>query len=114
MWRRWNKNLLVHGPRFGAWTDVEGLLVAAIVYAAPVVLLTLVIVIGPLAAAAAPLLFAVAVAGRWRRLAAGARLAGLSPSLGLLLRTPFYAAIDMLGVFAALVDASRQTTRDRW
>lgn len=114
MWRRWNKNLLVHGPRFGAWSDVEGLLIAAVSAAAPVVTLAAAVVIGPFTLAVALPLFAVAVANRVRRVVDGARLAGMAPPLDVIVRTPLYTAIDLASAIGAIADAARSSTRTRW
>ena len=76
MWRRWNKNLLLHGPRFAAWDDVRGVLVAFGIYGFVLGSPLLFPVLGPLALIVPLLLFAAAVSSRYRRVVAGAGLAG--------------------------------------
>lgn len=113
MWRRWNKNLLIHGPRYAAWNDVEGVFLGGGLAAVLLGLVLLAPLLWPLPLFAVPLLLA-AVAGRLPRLADGARRAGLPLSWRLLLAVPFYTLLDMLGVLLAGLDAARPSTRDRW
>lgn len=113
MWRRWNKNLLVHGLRFGAWGDVRGVVVAAVAYGAVAGLCLLGPVVGRAGPVAALLLFVVAGAGRARRVALGAALAQ-GRGARALLGTPFYTALDMLAVLLAIYDAARPGLRTRW
>jgi glycosyltransferase involved in cell wall biosynthesis len=114
MWRRWNKNLLIHGSRFGAWGEVKAVVlalgVAGAVFTAPL----LALLAGPLALSVAALLLAFAVTGRVRRLAIGARLVGAPLSVALLVRIPFFTLLDMLGVVLAWADVMRPSRRARW
>jgi cellulose synthase/poly-beta-1,6-N-acetylglucosamine synthase-like glycosyltransferase len=114
MWRRWNKNLLLHGPRYAAWPDVRGVLMAFGLYGTILGLPALLPLLGPLALALSFTLFGVAMLGRYRRVAAGAQLAGAPISWRLALGLPLYTLLDMLGVLLAVADAVRPSTRTRW
>lgn len=114
MWRRWNKNLLLHGPRFGAWGDVRGVLTAAALGAAVLGAPALAPLLGPFALVLPTLAVAQATAGRVGRVVGGARLAGMPVSSGLLVRLPLYALLDMAAVVLAVADAARPSARGRW
>lgn len=114
MWRRWNKNLLVHGARFGAWRDVKGVLTASLLYGGMACAPVGTLAVGPVGGVAALVLFAMAGANRLRRVAAGARLAGCPLSRHLLVRVPFYVCLDMLAVLLAVYDALHPRMRARW
>lgn len=114
MWRRWNKNLLLHGVRYRAWRDVRGVAIAAGVYGGIVLLLVLAPLVGGTSAAVALVLFATASANRVRRLLRGADLTGRRPGWQLLAKTPLYAALDMGAVLMAVHDAARADFRNRW
>jgi cellulose synthase/poly-beta-1,6-N-acetylglucosamine synthase-like glycosyltransferase len=114
MWRRWNKNLLIHGPRFGAWRDVRGVASAYLVYSAGLILALLAPLLGPAAAVPPLLVLGLASSSRARRVVAGARLAGGTLPWGLLARVPFYTCLDMLAVLLAGHDAVRPGRRARW
>jgi cellulose synthase/poly-beta-1,6-N-acetylglucosamine synthase-like glycosyltransferase len=114
MWRRWNKNLLIHGPSFGAWRDVRGVASAYLVYSTSLLLAMLAPLLGPAAAVPPLLVLGLASGSRARRIVAGARLAGGNPPWGLLARVPFYAVLDMLAVLLASHDAIRPGMRARW
>lgn len=114
MWRRWNKNLLLHGTRFGAWRDVKGVVVASLLYGGIVFAPLLALVCGPIVLALATVLFAMASANRLRRIATGARMAGAGISRRLITRLPFYVGLDMLAVLLAVYDAIHPRMRSRW
>lgn len=114
MWRRWNKNLLIHGLHFGAWKDVRGVTVASLVYGATLTLPLVAPVLGPMAAVTSLLLFSMALLNRIRRIALGARLAGRRLSAGFLARVPLYTLLDMLAVLVAYRDALSPRLRSKW
>lgn len=114
MWRRWNKNLLLHGMRYGAWRDVRGVATACAIYGATVALPALTPFIGPLALVGSALLFAQAGANRLGRLALGARVRGTKPAVRTIVGLPLFIALDMLAVFLAVADAVDARKRSRW
>lgn len=114
MLRRWRKNLLVHGPPFGYWKDVKGVLAAGVVYSLIPSLAILTPVLGPIGLVTSVLLFSVAVANRLRDLAVGARLAGWKLSRGWLFRLPFYTCLEMLAVLLAVRDYLDADLRSQW
>jgi hypothetical protein len=114
MWRRWNKNLLLHGLRFGARQDVRGVLVAFVLYALVLGLPLLALALGPFALVPSVTLFGLALSRRWRRVATGAALAQSSISPRLIAQMPLYVALDMLAVCLAVHDAIRPARRGRW
>lgn len=114
MWRRWNKNLLIHGLHFRAWNDVRGVAVAATLYAGMGLLLVLSPLVGPIALVAVLLLFATAGLNRLRKVAGGARLAQASLTPRLALQVFASTALDMVAVLLAVHDALRPRHRARW
>ena len=113
-WRRWIKNLLIHGYRFRAWKDVTGVLVALVLYSSILVLPLLTPVLGLPAPAVSLLLFGTALANRYRRLAVGARLANRKASWRNALALPFYTVLDMLAVLLAVRDSINPKLRSQW
>lgn len=114
MWRRWNKNLLIHGLRFEVWKDVKGVLIAFTLYSLILLLPLLTPILGPMAWGISLLLFSVANANRLRRVTAGAELAGLKVSWKWLVRLPYYTCLDMLAVLLALRDSVDPKLRSQW
>jgi len=132
MWRRWNKNLVLQGLRFGAWRHVRGLLAAGAVYGLVVVMLASSAVLGTAGWGGSLLVFGAAAANRLRRYALGARLVHMEMALagieeevrssrlpfGLegptILRGVAYTALDMLAVLLALYDSLDPRRRRRW
>ena len=114
MWRRWNKNLLVHGTRFAAWNDVRSVLTAFALYSAILFMPVLTPVLGPLAWLTSLLLFVIANAKRFRRLAAGARLADSRVTWRFLVSVPFYTLLDMISVILAIRDSLHPRLRMQW
>ena len=113
MWRRWNKNLLIHGPRYGAWDDVRGVVTAALLYGFVVGSTLLGIFFAP-ALIVPAVLFALAAASRFRRVMTGARMAGVRRPWRLVMGVPLYTLLDMLGVLLAVYDAANPDRRGRW
>ena len=114
MWRWWNKNLLVHGARFGAWKDVKGVLAASTISCLILLLPISTPILGSPAWVTSLLLFSTANANRLRRVAAGAQLAGSRPTLKCLISLPFYTCLDMLAALLACRDAIDPRLRSRW
>lgn len=114
MWRRWNKNLLIHGVRFGAWRDVKGVLIASGLYSSILFLPVLAPALGPSALVGSALLFGAATASRLRRAVAGAHLAGVRIGWTWFLRLPGYTALDMLAVLLAVRDSLDARARTQW
>jgi cellulose synthase/poly-beta-1,6-N-acetylglucosamine synthase-like glycosyltransferase len=114
MWRRWNKNLLIHGLRYRARKDVQGVLSACALYGTVFLAPLATPLFGAAAWGTSLLLFSAAVANRVRRLALGARLTGVRVSAKTLLGLPFYTCLDMLAVLLALRDALSPRLRSRW
>jgi glycosyltransferase involved in cell wall biosynthesis len=114
MWRRWNKNLLIHGFRFGAWKDVRGVLVAFAIYSHILSAPVLTLAIGPLALVTPLTLFGMASANRFRRLRAGTRLAGMRVPWRCLVGLPFYASLEMVAVVLAVRDCLHPKLRSQW
>ena len=114
MWRRWNKNLLIHGLRFWAWNDVRGVAIAAVLYSGMTLLIVLAPLVGPIALVTSLLLFATAGLNRLRKVASGASIAyaGLTPQL--VAQVFVSTALDMLAVLLAVRDALHPTHRTRW
>lgn len=113
-WRRWNKNLLIHGPRFGAWGDVRGVLVAFVLYGLILLLPVLIPLLGPIALTGSLLLLTTAITNRLRRSLVGARIIGARLSPDYLLQLPFYTGLDLLAVFGAVWDTLDPRRRSRW
>ncbi len=114
MWRRWNKNLLIHGVRFGAWRDVGHVLISFGLYAALVLTPLLTPLFGGVALAISGLLAGAALMNRARRIVAGSYLTGASTAHGLFKRLPFYTLLDMSAVGLAVLDSVRPRMRDKW
>lgn len=114
MWRRWVKNLLIHGPKFGAWKDVWSALAGAGLYSLILAMPATTAVVGTAGWAGSLLLFGAAAANRLRRYVFGARLLGQRLSPTDILRVPLYTAIDMLAVLLALHDSINPRLRSRW
>jgi len=115
MWRRWNKNLLIHGVRFGAWNDVRGVgLVAAVTGVILLGPIMYVARLGPALWSISALLFAAAMASRVRRLLLGSRLAGVPVPWRCLAALPVYTCLDLLSAILAVRDALDPRVRSRW
>lgn len=114
MWRRWNKNLLIHGTHFSAWNDLKSVLVAFALYSLVLLLPMLALVAGPLAWSLFLFLFGMASVGRARRVVAGAQLAGRRVPLGVLVHVPLYTGLDMLAVILSVRDTISPSWRSRW
>lgn len=114
MWRRWNKNLLVHGLRFGARRDVGGVATASALWGAVLLLPLMTPLLGPVALAVPLTLFGAAVINRLRRLSIGAQLAGTGMSVKLLASIPLYALMDGLAALLAVRDALDRGRRSQW
>ena len=113
-WRRWDKNLLIHGLRFGYWKDVKVVLLALVLYSV-IFLMPFLSPVLELVACSLPLfLFGAACANRLRRVALGARLAGTRLPLRCLISLPLCACLDMLAVLLAVRDAVDPGRRPRW
>lgn len=114
MWRRWNKNLLIHGLRFRAWNDVRGILTASVL--SIVILLTpfSTPILGRVAWLVSLLLFSTATTNRLRRHLLGAQLTGEKPSWRVLLQLSFYTCLDMVAALLALRDSLDPKLRTRW
>jgi glycosyltransferase involved in cell wall biosynthesis len=114
MWRRWNKNLLIHGAHFGAWNDIRGVAVAFALYSLTLLLPALALLLGPLPGVLALLLFGYAGTNRLRKLAIGSHLVGQPITLRLMGRVPLYTLLDMLAVILAVRDAASTGRRASW
>jgi len=114
MWRRWNKNLIIHGLNFRAWKDVRGIASALALYGSILLLVFLSPFLGPIALEMGALLFGIAIANRLYRLAIGARLAGKQLSWQNVLGLPLYTCLDMMAAFLAVRDSATTQRRGRW
>jgi GT2 family glycosyltransferase len=114
MYERWHKNLLILGPRFGAWSDVRRVLVAFGLYGAMLVLPLATPLIGRIALAGSGTLLGAAMLQRLARAGAGARLAGVDISPELVLRTAQATALDIAAVFLAIYATLDPQRRVRW
>jgi cellulose synthase/poly-beta-1,6-N-acetylglucosamine synthase-like glycosyltransferase len=110
MWRRWNKNLLVHGFRSGAWKDITGVALSAMVTLA----ILLSPLAGPFALSIAAILVFTASLNRYRRVATGAQLAGVPLSIRLKVTLPALAILDLLAAMLAVYDSTHPTRRFEW
>lgn len=113
-WRRWNKNLLIHGLRFGAWKDVKGIMIAFAFASFMLFMPILAPILGLLALLMPMFLFATASLNRLRRMAIGSELAGSRISWRLIASLPFYTLLDMLAVLLAVYDFAHPRLRSRW
>jgi cellulose synthase/poly-beta-1,6-N-acetylglucosamine synthase-like glycosyltransferase len=114
MWRRWNKNLLLHGARYDAWRDVRGVLAGAAVAATTWLALLLTPLVGAPALGLSAVLLLVATLNRLRRVCLGAELAGEPISWRLLMTVPLQSGLDMAAVLLAVYDALMPGRRSRW
>ncbi|MCG8351029.1 MAG: glycosyltransferase family 2 protein [Chloroflexales bacterium] len=114
MWRRWNKNLLIHGLRFGAWGDVKGVLTAFLVYSFMFLAPFATLFFGPLLMIPAVILYCLALGQRLRRVLTGARLARVETPWRCILILPFLTILDALAVVRAFIDTVRWRTRLQW
>jgi cellulose synthase/poly-beta-1,6-N-acetylglucosamine synthase-like glycosyltransferase len=112
--RRWNKNLIIHGARFGIWSDAQVVLVTALVYSILFGSLILLPIVGLIIIPPSIGLLSLAIGNRLRRMLLGARLLQMSLSPGLLLRVPLYTILDMLGVILAVIDTLHPKPRSQW
>lgn len=114
VWRRWIKNVLIHGPRLGDWRGT-GETVLSVVLAAGMLLSPLLAPIVGRAAILAPMTaLSVATLNRMRRLAIGSHVTGSRPSLELLAIAPAFAVIDQLATVLAACDTLTRKGRRRW
>lgn len=114
MWRRWNKNLLLHGVRFGAWGDVRSVLTASAIYGSTWALLLLSPLLGRLPLSLGIWLFGIATMNRLRQLALGAQIARTPLTGRMVAQTIGATALDMGAVLLALWDAASPVGRRRW
>jgi cellulose synthase/poly-beta-1,6-N-acetylglucosamine synthase-like glycosyltransferase len=114
MRRRWIKNILIHAPRFGAWSDLSAT-VGAIGIAGATLLTPLLAPIAGRRALILPLtLITLASENRIRRIALGARLTGMRPRWSVVAVTPVLTLLDQSAVLLALLDAVIPSRRPNW
>jgi hypothetical protein len=112
--RRWIKNAMIYGPRFGDWHSVFQMLIA-IGLASGMLLPPLIAPLAGRVALAVPFTcLAVATMNRMRRIAVGAHAAGVRPSWRLFAAAPMFTLLDQLAVMAAVVDVFSRRGRTRW
>jgi len=114
MWRRWNKNLLIHGPRFGAWRDVRGVLFGFGISGAMFGCAIGAPWFGRRSFLVSTGILGACVLSRWRRVQAGSKLARVRVSPRLLAGTLFGTALDLISVPLAVYDALIPWRRARW
>ncbi|MCC7371772.1 MAG: glycosyltransferase [Chloroflexi bacterium] len=114
MYERWHKNLLILGPRFGAWMDVRRVLTAFGLYGTMVALPFAAPLVGRIAPAASGVLLATALLQRLARASAGARLAGEPISSSLVLQAAQATVLDITAVFLAMYATLDPRRRGRW
>jgi cellulose synthase/poly-beta-1,6-N-acetylglucosamine synthase-like glycosyltransferase len=113
-WRRWIKNILIHGPRLGDWRGTSETVVA-VTLAAGTLLTPLLAPVSPRVAALAPATaLSVATLNRMRRLAIGSRMTGSPLTWRLLAAAPAFAVLDQLATLLAAYDALSHQGRTRW
>jgi hypothetical protein len=114
MLRRWMKNVLVHGPRYGAWPEVASVL-ATVAVAGGVVATPLgARWVGPVAVLPSASVVAIGTLNRVRRTAIGARLAGERYTAADAAQAPLLIGLDLAAAIAAAVDAIVPARRPRW
>lgn len=114
MWRRWNKNLLIHGMRFGTWREFEGVIISSILACLVILPLFLIPIIGLIALFVPFFLLITASVKRYRRLILGSRLAGVSLPWRLMVETPYFAFLDFLAAICAVYDSLHPNRRTKW
>ena len=113
-WRRWIKNILIHGPRLGDWRGTSETLVA-VSLAAGTLLTPLLAPVSPRVAFLAPATaLTVATLNRTRRLAIGSRVTGSPLTWRLLAAAPAFAVLDQLATLLAAFDVLSHQGRTRW
>jgi hypothetical protein len=112
--RRWIKNLLIHGPRFGAWREVSNTCFAVVVAAAILMGLPLAAVVGPRAMAIWLTASGITTMNRFRRLAVGGRVADVNLSWEIIATVPVFITLDQISVLLAALDAISEDGRSRW
>jgi len=114
MYERWHKNLLIHGPRFGAWDDVRIVLTAFVAYGLAVALPFSAPIFGRLAFSMSGALLGTALLQRLARAYAGARLARIAASPRLVATATLAMALDFVAVFLAVYATVDPRRRGRW
>lgn len=114
MWRRWNKNLLVHGLRYKAFSDVWAVVTAALLALTVIVLPVLTPLFGIFALMPALLLLFTASLNRVRRMLMASELSGITFSFRQALRAPFFTFLDLLAGLMAVYDSLHPRLRDKW
>ena len=113
-WRRWIKNILIHGPRLGDWRGTSETLVA-VTLAGGTLLTPLLAPVSMRVAALAPATaLSVATLNRMRRLAIGSRVTGSPLTWRLLAAAPAFAILDQLATLLAAYDVLSHRGRTRW
>ncbi|MGE3912362.1 MAG: glycosyltransferase family 2 protein [Chloroflexota bacterium] len=114
MYERWHKNLLILGPRFGAWEDVRRVLIAFGIYSTMVTLPLAAPLLGRVALAVPGVLLVTSMLQRLARASAGARLAGARVSPSLVLHAGAATILDITAVFLAMYATLDPRRRTRW
>lgn len=113
-WRRWIKNILIHGPRLGDWRGTAETVVA-ITLAAGTILPPLVVPIAGRIALLGPMTaLCVATLNRVRRFAIGSRVLEAPASWRLYAAAPAFAVLDQLAAVLAAYDVLTRRGRSRW
>jgi glycosyltransferase involved in cell wall biosynthesis len=114
MWRRWNKNLLIHGLRFRAWQDVRPLVVSFLLAVAAGSGVLLAPIFGRVAPSVSGVVLGIAFTNRVRRVSLGARMADVRMSPRLIGATAMGTALDFVAVSLAVYDTLDRKRRRRW
>jgi hypothetical protein len=112
--RRWVKNLLVHGPRFGAWRDVSSTYFAVAIAATILLGLPLAPIVGPRVLPIWLTAAGITTMNRLRRLAVGGRFADVNLSWQIVATVPMFIMLDQISVLLAALDAVSDDGRSRW
>jgi glycosyltransferase involved in cell wall biosynthesis len=109
MWRRWIKNLMIHDARGHASEFAKAVVLAVLVFAAPVAWL----VAPPIVALVLTLPLGIALAMRYRDIVDVHRSGGrVRPAT--YLSVPYFLVLDQLAVLGAVIDLATVQGRIRW
>ncbi len=112
--RRWVKNLLIHGPRFGAWREMAITVFAVVIAATILIGPALAVMFGPRALVAPLTAAGITTMNRVRRLWVGARVTGTTLSGRVVVTIPVFVLLDQVSILLAAVDSVSEDGRSRW